>query len=102
MVVAQARQKFISNNNNMNREIILVEVITKSDMSTDKSRGFNDTEKAEKYFIDLIKEMFPTIEQDDIDYAIDNGFYDYKLSYPNGKTEEKSISTKVIILEDDL
>ena len=85
----------------MNKEIILVEVITKSDMSTDKSRGFNDTEKAEKYFVGLIKEMFPTIEQDDIDYALDDGFYDYKLSYPNGKTEEKSISIKEIIYEED-
>lgn len=84
----------------MTKEIILVEVITKSDMSTEKSKAFNDSDKAEEYFIDLIKEMFPTIEQDDIDYALDNGFYDYKLSYPNGTTEEKSVSIKVIIYEE--
>lgn len=85
----------------MNREIILVEVITKSDMSTEKSKAFTKVEKAENYFAELIKEMFPTIEQDEIDNALDDGFYDYKLRLPKGVREEKSITIKEITFEED-
>jgi len=48
----------------MIREVILVEIVTKSDMSTDKSKTFTNTEKAEKYFADCVKELMSNIEQD--------------------------------------
>jgi predicted DNA binding protein len=80
----------------MIREVILVEVITKSDMSTEKSRGFTDSEKAEKYFIDLLKEEFGELEEEDIEYALDNGYYD-----SDDIVDGKSVSIKEIILEDD-
>ena len=85
----------------MNREIILVEVVNKADMSTEKSRGFTDSDKAEKYFEELVREWFPNIEQDELDNALDDGFFDFKLGCRGGK-ESKSISIKEIIIEDDL
>ena len=81
----------------MNREIILVELINKADMSTEKSRGFTDSNKAEKYFIDLLKETFGELEEEDIEYALDNGYYD-----SDDIVEGQSVSIKEIILEDDL
>ena len=81
----------------MNREIILVELINKPDMSTEKSRGFTDVEKAEKYFIDLLKETFGELEEEDIEYALDNGYYDF-----DDIVDGQSVSIKEIILEDDL
>ena len=81
----------------MNREIILVELINKADMSTEKSRGFTDTEKAEKYFVDLLKETFGELEEEDIEYALDNGYFDF-----NDIECGQSVSIKEIILEDDL
>lgn len=84
----------------MAREIILVEVVTKSDMSTDKAKAFTRLDDAEKYFIDLIKEFFPNIEEDELDYALDSGFFDYKIR-ENGKDDEKSIIIKDITLEED-
>ena len=85
----------------MVREVILVEVVTKSDMSTDKSKTFTNTEKAEKYFADCIHEIMPNIEQDDIGNSLDDGFWDCKFSYPNGKKDEKSVIIKEISFEDD-
>ena len=85
----------------MVREVILVEVVTKSDMSTDKSKTFTNTEKAEKYFADCIHEIMPSIEQDDIDNSLDDGFWECKFSYPNGKKDEKSVNIKEISFEDD-
>ena len=84
----------------MNREIILVEVVTKSDMSTEKSRGFTDTEKAEKYFADCVRELMSNIEQDEIDNALDDGFWD--CIYSGAIKDEKSVIIKEITLEDDL
>ena len=83
----------------MNREIILVEVVTKSDMSTEKAKAFSVTENAEKYFCDLIKEVFPTIEQDDLNYALDDGYYDYSISEA-GVMDKKSVIIKEVTLED--
>lgn len=80
----------------MVREVILVEVINKADMSTEKSRGFTDSDKAEKYFIDLLKEEFGELEEEDIEYALDNGYYD-----SDDIVDGKSVSIKEIILEDD-
>lgn len=80
----------------MVREVILVEVINKADMSTEKSRGFTDNDKAEKYFIDLLKETFGELEEEDIEYALDNGYYDF-----DDIVDGKSVSIKEIILEDD-
>lgn len=81
----------------MNREIILVELINKADMSTEKSRGFTDTEKAEKYFVDLLKETFGELEEDVIECALDDGYFDF-----NDIEYGQSVSIKEIILEDDL
>ena len=91
----------------MNREIILVELINKADMSTEKSRGFTDTKKAEKYFVDLLKETFGELEEEDIEYALDNGYYDglnLECGYYDSDdiVDSKSVSIKEIILEDDL
>lgn len=84
----------------MNRELILVEIVNKNDMSTDKSKAFNNTEKAEEYFTELVKEWFPTIEQDDIDNALDDGFYDFVLTH-KGEKEEKSVMIKEITFVED-
>ena len=84
----------------MIKEIILVEVITKSDMSTEKSKAFTDTDKAESYFADCVHDIMPNIEQDEIDNSLDDGFWDCKFSYPTGKTDEKSVVIKEISFEE--
>ena len=83
----------------MIREVILVEVVTKSDMSTDKSKCFTNTEKAEKYFADCVRELMSNIEQDDIDNALDDGFWDCK--YSGATNDEKSVIIKEISFEED-
>ena len=83
----------------MNREIILVEVITKSDMSTEKSKAFTKVEKAEKYFADCVRELMSNIEQDEIDNALDDGFWDCK--YSGVTNDEKSVIIKEITFEED-
>ena len=101
----------------MVREVILVEVVTKSDMSTDKSKTFTNTEKAEKYFTDCVHEimpnieqdekyfadcvheLMPNIEQDEIDNALDDGFWDCK--YSGVVNDEKSVIIKEISFEED-
>jgi hypothetical protein len=99
--------KFVSlhcqtkNNRNMVREVILVEVVTKSDMSTDKSKAFTSTEKAEKYFAECVHELMSNIEQDDIDNALDDGFWDCIYSDNSGIKESKSVIIKEISFEDD-
>ena len=86
----------------MIKEVILVEVVTKSDMSTDKSTTFTDTDKAEKYFADCIHEIMSNIEQDEIDNALDDGFWDCKISYPSPlRKDEKSVIIKEISFEED-
>ena len=75
----------------MNREIILVEIINKDDMSTDKAKAFTKTEKADAYFATLLRQEFGVTNNDTILDALDNGFYD---------KENRSASTKVITLED--
>jgi hypothetical protein len=86
----------------MVREVILVEVVTKSDMSTEKSKVFTNTDKAEQYFTDCVHEIMPNIEQDEIDNSLDDGFWDCKISYPAslGK-DEKSVIIKEISFEED-
>ena len=83
----------------MIREVILVEVVTKSDMSTDKSKTFTNTEKAEKYFADCVHEIMPNIEQDEIDNALDDGFWD--CIYGGFTNDEKSVIIKEISFEED-
>ena len=83
----------------MIREAILVEVVTKSDMSTDKSKCFTNTEKAEKYFADCVRELMSNIEQDEIDNALDDGFWDCK--YSGVTNDEKSVIIKEISFEED-
>lgn len=86
----------------MIREVILVEVVTKSDMSTDKSKTFTNTEKAEQYFADCVHEIMPNIEQDEIDNSLDDGFWDCKISYPSPlREDEKSVIIKEISFEDE-
>ena len=86
----------------MIREVILVEVVTKSDMSTDKSKIFTKTDKAEKYFADCIHEIMPIIEQEEIDNALDDGFWDCIITPPSPlKQDEKSVIIKEISYEDD-
>ena len=83
----------------MIREVILVEVVTKSDMSTDKSKTFTNTEKAEKYFADCVRELMSNIEQDEIDDALDDGFWD--CIYSGVTNDEKSVIIKEISFEED-
>lgn len=83
----------------MVREVILVEVVTKSDMSTDKSKTFTNTEKAEKYFADCVRELMSNIEEDEIDDALDDGFWDCK--YSGVTNDEKSVIIKEISFEED-
>lgn len=83
----------------MVREVILVEVVTKSDMSTDKSKTFTNTEKAENYFADCVRELMSNIEQDEIDNALDDGFWDCK--YSGVTNDEKSVIIKEISFEED-
>lgn len=82
----------------MVREVILVEVVTKSDMSTDKSKTFTNVEKAEKYFADCVHELMSNIEQDEIDNALDDGFWDCK--YTGVINDEKSVIIKEISFEE--
>jgi len=83
----------------MIREVILVEVVTKSDMTTDKSKTFTNTEKAEKYFADCVRELMSNIEDDDIDNALDDGFWECK--YSGVVNDEKSVNIKEIPFEED-
>ena len=46
----------------MIREIILVEVVNQDDMSTDKSKAFTKTEKAEEYFKKILREDIHLID----------------------------------------
>ena len=84
----------------MVREVILVEVVTKSDMSTEKSKTFTNTYKAEEYFADCVRELMSNIEQDEIDNALDDGFWDCKIKTPFD-TDEKSVIIKEISFEED-
>ena len=84
----------------MIREVILVEVVTKSDMSTGKSKTFTNTEKAEQYFADCVHEIMPNIEQDEIDNSLDDGFWDCQIKTPFD-TDEKSVIIKEISFEDE-
>jgi len=84
----------------MKREVILVELINGSDLSTDKSKTFTNTEKAEKYFSDLVREWIPNVEEDELDVALDDGFYDLILT-TKGKKEKKSVVIKAITFEED-
>ena len=78
----------------MTREVILVEVVTQSDMSTDKSKTFTNTEKAESYFTDIMKTDFDIADEEMIGIALDCGFFDDDI---NGK----SIIIKEISFEED-
>lgn len=80
----------------MIREVILVEVVNKADMSTDKSKAFTNTEKAESYFADLVREHFSNVKQYDIDVFLDNGFFDFI-----SETGELSVIIKEISFEED-
>jgi hypothetical protein len=78
----------------MVREIILVEIIVKDNMSTEKSRAFIDSVKAEDYFKKSLRDDIHLVDEEDIEYALDNGFYDLE-------DEGISVSIKEIYLEED-
>lgn len=84
----------------MVKEIILVEVVTKNNMTTEKSKAFTNTEKAEKYFADCVHGIMPNIEQDEIDNSLDDGFWDCIYSHPSGEKDGKSVIIKEILIED--
>ena len=81
----------------MIREIILVEVVNQDDMSTDKSKAFTKTEKAEEYFKKILREDIHLINEDDIEDSLDNGFYDD----PDDGGCGTSVIIKEISFEDD-
>jgi hypothetical protein len=81
----------------MVREIILVEVVNQDDMSTDKSKAFTKTEKAEEYFKKILREDIHLIDEDDIEDALDNGYYDD----PDDGGCGTSVIIKEISFEDD-
>ena len=81
----------------MTKEIILVEVVNGSDLSTDYSKAFNDTEKAEKYFTYLVGKYQITDDGEDIEVFLDNGYCDFDYF-----GEKKSIIIKCIYFEDDI
>ena len=87
----------------MTKEIILVEVLNGGDLSTEKSKAFTRTYDAESYFIELLKE-FGITDEDTIDSALDNGYYDVEVPFPTPSslaTCEKSVSIKEITLEEN-
>ena len=80
----------------MVKEVILVEIINKSNMSTDKSKAFTNTEKAEAYFKELLEEAIGELDEEDVECALDDGYWDFCEGL-----EEKSISIKEISFEED-
>ena len=80
----------------MIREVILVEVVNKPDMSTEDSKTFTKTEKAESYFVELLKKHFGDFDDNEIEEALDNGYYD-----SNDIVEGKSAIIKEISFEED-
>ena len=61
----------------MTREIILVEVVRDSDLSTDWVKAFTDLVKAENYFRTLIAKFEITDDEEEISYFLDCGFCDF-------------------------
>jgi hypothetical protein len=78
----------------MTREIVLVEVVIKDNMSTEKSKAFFKTEKAEAYFKQILKDDVHLVDDDDIEAALDDGYYD-------DDSEGISVIIKEISFEDD-
>ena len=74
--------------------IILVEIIVKDNMSTDKSRAFIDSEKAENYFKKILRDDIHLVDEEDIEFALNSGFYALE-------DEGISVSIKEIYLEED-
>jgi hypothetical protein len=66
-------------------------------MSTDKSKAFTKTEKAEEYFKKILREDIHLIDEDDIEDALDNGYYDD----PDDGGCGTSVIIKEISFEDD-
>ena len=92
----------------MIREIILVEVVNKADMSTEESKAFTNAEKAEnyfkklleesfgEYFKKLLEESFGELDEEDLEMAIDNGYYD-----SDDIVDGQSVIIKEISFEED-
>jgi hypothetical protein len=84
----------------MVREIILVEVVNKSDMSTDDSKAFTSVEKAEDYFVSLIGKFHITDDDEQIEGFLESGYCDFNDTF-FGHGEEHSIIIKEISFEED-
>ncbi len=80
----------------MRREIILVEIVQKSDLSTDRCRAFTDSIHAEDYFRWLIDAYDITDDEQEISAYVDQGFCDFTYL-----DDEMSLITKTIIFEED-
>lgn len=60
----------------MIREIILVQVIEGETLNTSMSKAFSNVDKAEKYFKSIMRETFEVDDDDVIEDALDDGYYD--------------------------
>ncbi len=60
----------------MIREIILVQVIEGETLNTSRSKAFVSVDKAEEYFKSIMKETFEVDDDDVIEDALDDGYYD--------------------------
>lgn len=63
----------------MTREITLVSLIDGDELSLNETKSFTNYQKAEKYFIKLIKEHLPEsckyLTDEDFDVCLDDGYY---------------------------
>jgi len=84
----------------MTKEIILVEVVNKNDMSTSENKAFTITEKADDYFRFLVGKYGITDDGNDIEAFLEDGFCDFN-DYIYGNGEMKSIITKCIAFDYD-
>jgi hypothetical protein len=80
----------------MTKEIILVEVVNGSNLSTDYCRCFSSMVSADDYFRTLVERFNITDNEDDIDAFIEDGFCDFDY-----EGEKMSIITKCISFDED-
>ena len=80
----------------MTKEIILVEVVNGSDLSTEHCKAFTSNAAADEYFTYLIGKYQITDDGETIEEFIEDGYCDFDYF-----GERKSIITKCIIYEED-
>jgi len=84
----------------MAKEIILVEVVCKDDISTSNSKAFTNVKKAEDYFKSLIGKFHITDDGEQIEEFLDDGYCDFNDTF-FGHGEEHSIIIKEISFEEE-